>query len=221
MNAGELIDLSRTLSGMPDIPPAHILTLLNVVNNEVSRDLRLPIGTVDFRDVTLTSQLQVPSDGREEGILALYRLTVDDTDAITDSTRLPMWSFQQASEYEPNWTLEEADSTPRFVVYDPPQLYNNPTPVPPPSASTPQSFRMVYMIKPCDMENFADLPLDGKHPSFHDILAFRTAYLLTRDDRMLREYELKIRRARAATVQTAPVIQNPMFQATAGWRGGR
>lgn len=221
MNAGELIDLTRTLAGMPDVPPAHILTLLNTVNDEVSRDLRLPIGTVDFRGITLVSQLQIPSDGREEGMLALYRLTVDEDDAVTGSTKLPLWTFQQASEYEPQWTIEVAAEAARFVVYDPAQLYNNPTPVPPPSAEYPHDYRMVYMVRPCPMENFPDLPLDGKHASFHDILAYRAAYLLTRDDRLGREHELKIRRARAATVQTAPVIQNPLWWGTGAARGGR
>jgi hypothetical protein len=221
VNAGALIDLTRTLSGMPDVPPAHLLTLLNVVNDEVSRDLGVPIGTVDFMNLTAAADLQIPANGREEGLLEVYRLTLDEDDAVVGQTRLPLWTFQQASEYEPNWSTEEPGGVPRFVVYDPSQLYVNPLPVPAPSAEGPQSFRMVYQIHPCEMEQLTDLPLDGRLPSFHDVLAYRAAYLLTRDETMLREFETKMRRARGRTFKAAPPVWNPLWATTGAWRGGR
>lgn len=221
MTAGNLIDLTRTLSGMPDVPPAHLLTLLNTVNDEVSRDVGVPIGTVDFMNLTTVSQLQIPANGREEGLLAVYRLTVDDEGAVTQSRQMPLFSFQQASEYEPQWTIEEPAAEARFIVYDPAQLYNNPMPVPAPSVTYPHSYRLVYRVHPCEMETLADQPLDGKYPSFHDILAYRAAYLLTRDQNLYREYEMKVRRARASTVQTGRLVFNPMWSTTGAWRGGR
>ena len=221
MNAGALIDFTRTLAGMPDVPPAHLLTLLNVVNDEVSRDLGVPIGTVDFMKIEAATDLQIPANGREEGLLELYRLTLNDDDSVAGSVRVPMWTFQQASEYEPNWSTEEPGGVPRFVVYDPSQMYVNPLPVPAPTAAAPQSFRMVYQVHPCEMEELADEPLDGRLPSFHDVIAYRAAFLLTRDAALMQEYEVKIRRARGRTFKGAPPVWNPLWSTTGAWRGGR
>jgi hypothetical protein len=219
VTAGSLIDLTRTLAGMPDVPPAHLLNLLNVINDEVSRDIGVPIGTVDFYDVTSVSMLQIPENGREEGLLAVYQLHRDDDGNVRESRQLPLWSFQQASEYEPNWSTREPGEVARFIVYDPSQLYNNPMPVPNPSVAMPQSFRMVYQVHPCEMETLQDQPLDGKWPGFHDILAYRAAYLLTRDEKMLREYELKIRRARGRSAKTAPPVINQLWTHSGAGRG--
>jgi hypothetical protein len=221
VTAGNLIDLTRTLSGMPDVPPGHLLTLLNTVNDEVSRDIGVPIGTVDFVDVTSVSMLQIPQNGREEGLLAVYQLMRDDDGNVQQSRQMPLWTFQQASEYSPNWTIREPAESAQFIVYDPSQLYNNPMPVPNPSVDFPHSYRMVYLVHPCEMETLEDPPLDGKWPGFHDLLAFRAAYLLTRDEKMLREYELKVRRARGRATRTALPSINQLWMTTGAWRGGR
>ncbi len=211
MNAGELIDLTRTLAGMPNLPPAHVLTLLNVANDEVSRDARVPIGTVNMFGLTTASQLQVPQDGREEGLMAVYHVRRNEEEVEESVRELRLLSFRAASELYPGWTTWGEAESPTFVVYDPPQLFNDPLPVPGPSAEHVHDYRLVYLIRPCKMETMTDKPLDGKHASFHDALAYRAAFLLTRDRDMRAEYELKIRRMRRFTQDLAPRVFNPLW----------
>lgn len=211
MTAAELLDMVRVLTREATLTDGAILQALNVAQEDVGRNLRAPIQTVLYNNVNGIGVLSWPTDARDDGILQIYALTTDDTGAITNSTVIPIYDFQTASMYEPNWTLEEAADEARFVVYDPTYEIATPYPVPPPDSAHIQSFRLTYVVRPTKMAELSDEPFNGRLESFHDILAYRAAYLMTRDAAMNAEYERRMREARGASNHGAVVAFNPLY----------
>lgn len=220
MKASELIDYVITLSGT-DLPPAQILTMLNIVQDEVSREFRIPISTVTISDVKASTDLSVPADGREEGIIKIYQLTKDADGNVTNSVELPLWDFVTASKYSPNWSAEKPSKNARFVVYDPSQDVNDPYPVPPPDTDKIQHYRMVYAVKPDKMDDLSDEPFTGEYDSFHVMLAYKVAYILSDNDKYFQEFQ-RLRNALGGASRPPMLFAyNPLMSGLAPSRGGR
>lgn len=211
MKTQELIDFVATLMNRADIPGAHLLSMLNAVQEEVSRELQIPRGIVDYNNLTDPTQFTLPADGREEGVIEVYAITRNTLGEQTGSRRLPMYDFRTASQYHPGWTHWEPDGEAQFMVYDPAQDPNQPLLIPEPSIAHPQHLRMVYAVKPEPMVGMEDEPFNGKHESFHTILAYRVSYLMTGSEIHLREYERQMNAARGAAPTGRVRAFNPMF----------
>jgi hypothetical protein len=214
VTAAELIDMVKLFArgeAMAGVTDGAILQALNVAQEDVSRNLRAPIQTVLYTNVNGIGALTWPTDARDDGILRLYALTTDDSGTVTASSVIPIYDFETASMYEPNWTVEEAADQARFVVYDPTYEIATPYPVPPPDADNVQSYRLTYVVRPTKMAELTDEPFNGRLESFHDILAYRAAYLMTRDNAMAAEYERRMREARGASNHGPVVAFNPLY----------
>lgn len=213
MTLAELIDLTKALmGGQVPMTDGAIAQVLNVAQEHVSRDLRAPTQTVFYRDVSSIGNFNWPSDARDDGILHVYSLVLNDSGTVTGSTRIPVYDFDTASAYEPNWTTEEAADEARFIVWDPASEVATPVPVPPPSSANLQSFRITYVVRPDKMEDMTDEPFQGQLESFHEMLAYRAVWLLARDQNMLMEYMNRVKAARATTMQGFRVGNNPMYR---------
>lgn len=212
MTLAELIDMTKMLlGGQVPYTDGAIAQFLNMAQEHVSRELRAPTQTVFYRDVSSIGNFNWPNDARDDGILYVYALSLNDSGSVTSSTNIPVYDFDTASSFEPNWTTEEAADTARFIVWDQAAEVNTPVPVPPPSSANLQSFRITYVVRPAKMDVMTDEPFNGEMESFHDTLAFRVAWLLARDQAMLMEYQKRIKAARGSSVQGFEVVKNPMY----------
>lgn len=211
MTAAELIDMVRVLSRDEKLADGAILQVLNACQEDVGRELRAPIQTVLYGNVDSVGGLSWPVDAREDGILQVYALTLDDLGNVTNSQRVPVYDFQTASLYHPNWTLEASARVAQFVVHDPSYEIATPYPVPPPSLENPQAFRVTYVVRPTKMATMADEPFNGRLDSFHDLLVYRAVWLLIRDDKMLAEFERRMRAARGAYTHGVGMVVNPLY----------
>lgn len=216
MTLAELMDMTRALSGNPPVSDGALAQLLNVAQEDVSNALRLPTQVVLYKNVASAASFNWPSDAREEGILKVYGLTLDDTDEITASVQLPVYDFDTASALEPNWTVEQPSKTARFIVWDPTGEVATPVPVPPPDATNLQSFRIHYVVRPTKMDELTDEPFNGRMDSFHDVLAYRAAWLLTRDQAMFMEFQRRMREAHGKSTMGLNVLKNLMFSTHVG-----
>lgn len=219
MNAGELIDYVRSLTGT-EAATAHLLTMLNVAQDEVSRELRLPTNTVEYHDVGSTNDLALPDDARVEGVQEVYKLVKNDDGDVISSTRLQLYDMRSAAQFERGWAEVPAAKEARYVVYDPAQIAATLHPVPPPSATTLQHYRVLYAQVPDKMDSLGDQPFAGLFDSFHVILAYKVAHLISGDERWSRQYELRMNQANAGTRKPQAMIQNRMYRAHA-WKGRR
>ena len=214
MTAAELIDMVKVLVREVPLTDGAILQALNVAQEDVSRNLRAPTQTVTYTNVDGIGAFNWPTDARDDGILRVYALTRDDLGAVTSSRVIPVLDFQSASLYEPNWTTQTPGEVARYIVYDPTNEIGSPYPVPPPDVDNVQAYRVTYVVRPTKMAELSDAPFNGRLESFHDILAYRAAFLLARDGTMHAEYERRMREARGASNHGAVVVKNPMYTRT-------
>jgi hypothetical protein len=223
VNAGELIDYTRTLAGgaANQVATGHLLNLLNIAQDEVSREAKLPRRVVQYDDLVAPNQLVLPSDARKESLIAVYAIDKDDANDVTNSRSLPIYDFVTASRMHPNWTTWEPTSQARFVMYDPAYDPDCPRPAPGPSVEYPQSFRVVYVLRPAEVTGLDSIVFDGKFTGLHAVLAYRIAFLVTRDVAMLREYERAMNALAGQSRPASVVAQNPLyrFNAPGGARG--
>jgi hypothetical protein len=214
VKVAELIDYVRLLSGNTELTDGSILQALNIAQEDISRNLRAPIQTVFYPIINNIGAFNWPSDAREDGILRVYALTIDDNQSVLSSREIPVYDFNTASLYEPSWTFEPPGDVARFVVFDPSYEVATPYPVPPPGPSNIQSYRITYVVRPTKMQTMTDEPFNGRLESFHDVLAYRTAFLLARAPELMMEYERRLREARGATNHGAVTVFNPMYRRT-------
>jgi hypothetical protein len=223
VNAGQLVDYIRTLTGqaLQSIPTGHILNLINTAQEEVSRETKLPRRVVQYDNLTAANQLVLPLDARKESLIAVYQITKDDNQDVTDSRSMQIYDFIAASRMHPNWTTWDPSGNAMFIMYDPAYDPDCPRPAPGPSPAEPQSFRVIYVVKPDPVTSLDSLVLDGKFEGLTTVLAYRVAYLLTRDGVMLREYEKSMNALAGQSRPANVVAQNPMyrFNAPGGARG--
>lgn len=221
MTLAELIDMTRVLTRDTSLIDGTLAQFLNVAQDDVSRALRAPSQVVFYKDVAGLGGFNWPSDAREDGIVSVYALTLDDLGEVTASRKIPVYDFDTASAEEPNWTSEPASGEPRFIVHDPQMEVATPVPVPNPAADNLQSFRIHYVVKPGKMVEMGDEPFNGKLDSFHDVLAYRAAWLMTGNQAMLAEYERRMREARSKTTQGVATIKNSLYAASMATGTGR
>jgi hypothetical protein len=214
MKVAELIDYVRLLSGNAELTDAAILQALNIAQEDVSRNIRGPIQTVFYPTVNDIGAFNWPSDAREDGILRVYALTLNDNQDVLSSREIPVYDFNTASQYEPSWTFEPPADVARFVVFDPTYEIASPYPVPPPGPDNIQSYRITYVVRPTKMGSLTDEPFNGRMESFHDVLAYRTAFLLARAPELMMEYERRLREARGAANHGIVTVVNPMYRRT-------
>ena len=212
-----LLARGEALAGVTD---GALLQALNVAQEDVSRELRAPTQTVRYTNVDGVGAFNWPSDARDDGILRVYALTLDEDGDTLKSQEIPVYDFATASVYEPNWTLAEAGEVARFIVFDPPNEIGSPYPVPPPDADHVQAFRVTYVVRPTKMVSHEDLPFNGRLESFHDVLAYRAAFLLARDATFAAEYARRLMEARGASNHGVVTSANPLFLRNV-IRGGR
>jgi hypothetical protein len=213
MTAAELIDMVRALAPQQSggLPPATILQMLNVAQEDMSRAAKAPIATVDYGPITDPTDFAWPADAREDGIIAVYSLALDEDDHVTSSRLIPVWDFSTASLYDANWTLRPAASRADLVVWDVAYLAAFPLLVPPPSADAPQYLRVTYAVRPEKMTQLSDEAFHGRLSAYHDGLAYRVSFLLARDGLLLREYDRRVREMRAVVGRAPERVVNPMY----------
>lgn len=221
MTLSELMDMTRVLSRDQNLVDGTLAQFLNIAQEDISRALRAPSQVVFYKNVAGLGGFNWPTDAREGGILTVYALTLDDTGEVTASTEIPVYDFDTASAYEPGWTVEEASGAPRFIVYDPQMEVATPVPVPNPAADNLQSFRIHYVVRPDKMQRTEDEPFNGKLPGFHDILAYRAAYLLTQANHLYAEYERRMKEARSMSTQGRAMAKNNLYSAMMATGSGR
>jgi hypothetical protein len=206
VTAGELVDYIRSLAPQAvAVPTGQLLNLLAVAQDEVSRETKLPRKVVQYDDLTADNQLVLPVDARKETLMAAYLVTKDEDGVVTGSRSLPIYDFVSASRYHPNWTSWDPSDATRFIMYDPAHDPDCPRPAPAPSVEFPASFRVIYVVKPTAIAGLDTVVMDGKFTGLAPVLAYRVAYLLTRDMVMLREYE-RAMYALAGQARPAPVV---------------
>jgi len=214
VKVAELMDLVRVLSGQANLTDGTLLQFLNVAQEDVSREIRAPTQTVMYTGINGVGVFDWPSDARKDGILRVYAITLNDEGEEQSSSHIPVYDFNTASVYEPNWTSEEPADTARFIVWDPTAEVATPYPVPPPSSEHVQAYRINYVVRPTKMDALEDEPFNGQLESFHDILAYRAAYLIARDATMLGEYNRRLTAARGASMNGITTAKNPMYTRT-------
>lgn len=215
MTAGELIDYVRILTGERGqaAPTGLLLNLLNIAQDEVSRETRLPRKAVQYDGLTADNQLVLPADSRKEALVEAYQLTKDADGNVTDSAALPIYDFVTAGRVHPNWLQWEAADRARFLMYDPAMDPDCPRPAPKPSVDHPQSFRVVYVVQPTDATSLASEVLAGKFKGLSTVLAYRVAYLLTRDQAMWGEYEKAMRALNGQARPPTVIVKNKLYRA--------
>lgn len=214
MTAAELMDLVRVLTGQGNLTDGTLLQFLNVAQEDVSREIRAPTDTVMYSEINGVGVFDWPSDARKDGILRVYALSLDEDGVEQDSQEIPVLDFNSASVYEPNWTTEKPADVARFIVWDPTAQVATPYPVPPPSSDAVQAYRINYVVRPEKMVELEDKPFNGQLESFHDVLAYRAAYLLGRDATMLGEYNRRLTAARGASGNGIMTAKNPLYRRT-------
>jgi hypothetical protein len=223
VNAGELIDYVRTLLGAQagSIPTGHLLNLLNVAQEEVSREAKLPRKVVQYDELTAANQLVLPEEARKESLIAVYKLGKNDDGDVESSRSLRIMDFVTASREHPNWTTWDASDATKFIMYDPAHDPDCPRPVPGPSSEFPGSFRVIYVVRPNRLSELTDLPFSGKFIGLMSVLAYRVAYLVARDPVMLREYERAINALAGQARPPSVIVRNPLYAYSApdGTRG--
>jgi hypothetical protein len=208
VTAAELLDMVRFLTRATDLQDGAILQALNVAMDDVGRELRAPVVTVDILNTAL---LAWPADARSSGILRVEALTLDALGVdIVNVRPIPVYDARTAGVYGRTYSLAEPSSEPSFIVYNPTSAAA-PMPVPPPDALNLQSFRVTYVQRPTKMALMTDEPFGGLLESFHDILAYRAAWLILRDGVMQSEYERRMREARGASNQGIVTVVNPLY----------
>jgi hypothetical protein len=221
VTAGELVDYIRSLAPQAvAVPTGQLLNLLTVAQDEVSREAKLPRKAVQYDDLTADNQLVLPTDARKETLMAAYLVTKDDNGDVIDSRALPIYDFVSASRYHPNWTSWAPSSAARFMMYDPAHDPDCPRPAPAPSVEFPASFRVIYVVQPTAITGLDTVVLDGKFTGLAPVLAYRVAYLLTRDMVMLREYERALH-ALSGQARPAPVVVRNMLYVASAPEGSR
>lgn len=223
MNAGELIDYIRTLTGgaAASVPTGQMLNLINTAQDEISREAKLPRKVVQYDDLTADNQLVLPNDARKETLVEAYMVTKDDTGKVTASRSLPIYNFVTASRMHPNWTTWDPTDEARFIMYDPAYDPDCPRPVPGPSVDHPQSIRVIYVVKPEHVTGLDSVVFEGKFTGLATVIAYRVAFLLTRDGVMLREYERAMNALAGQSRPPALVIKHALYawNAPGGTRG--
>lgn len=213
MTAGELVDYIRTLAPAAQAAPTGmLLNLLGIAQDEVSREAKLPRKVVQYDNLTADNQLVLPTDARKETLIAAYLLTKDDAGDVTASRSLRIYDFITASRAHPDWLSWDASDETRFIMYDPAHDPDCPRPAPAPSATYPASFRIIYVQEPTAITGVDTVVLDGKFTGLASVLAYRVAYLLTREMTFLREFE-KAMHALAGQARHPTVVPfNPLFE---------
>lgn len=214
MTAGELIDYIRTLTGQAGMmaPTGQLMNLLNIAQEEVSREARVPRKVVQYNDLTAANQLVLPGDARKESLIEAYLLTKDDDGTVKGSRTLPIYDFVTASRVHPNWLQWEPGGQTAFLMYDPAFDPDCPKPAPAPSVGTPASYRVVYVVQPDRATALDSLVFGGKFPGLTPVLAYRVAYLLTRDQAMWAEYERALRALHGQSRPSPIIAKNLLYQ---------
>lgn len=217
MTLAELMDVVKLLvpaERMAGVTDGALAQAINVAQDDVSRALRAPTQTVLYDSVDGVGAFSWPTDARDDGIVQVYALTLDSSGAITNSTMIPVYDFKTASTYEPDWSLEEPATVARFIVYDPTAEVAVPYPVPPPDSTNIQAYRITYVVAPSKMSALTDQPFQGRLDSFHDVLAYRVAWLLTGNQQFQREYERRMNEAHGASGLGIVTVKNPLYSRT-------
>jgi hypothetical protein len=218
MTAGELIDYIRTLAPQAvAAPTGQLLNLLGIAQEEVAREAKLPRKVVQYDDLTADNQMVLPSDARKESLVAVYLVTKDDDGLPSASRSLPIYDFMSASRRWADWTMWDASAATRFVMYDPSHNPDCPRPAPAPSEGDPATFRVVYVVRPTAITGVDSHVFDGKFEGIAPVLAYRVAFLLTRDPVMLREYERAMNALAGQARPPAVVVQNPLYAWNEPW----
>lgn len=222
MTAGQVLDYARTLMGPAGaaLATGHLLTLLNIAQEEVSREAKLPRKVVQYTNLTADNQLVLPADARKEALTEAYAVGLDDGGAVDSSRNIPILDFVTASRLYPQWTTWESQPWPTFLMYDPAHNPDVPRPAPAPSPEHPQSIRVVYVQRPAPLTGLDSPIFDDKFDGLHTILAYRVAYLVLRDGAMLQEYERRMHQLAGQARPPGIVARNALYAAGA-LRGSR
>ena len=222
MTAGQLISYLRAVVKDYDVSTAHAIELLNLAMDEISREVRLPQKTVTYESATAVTDLTLPVDAREEGLIAVYSLSRNSSGVLYQASGpLPLLTAEDASSQDENWWFTDPSESPSYIVYDPVQVGSYPRPVPPPSASAEQNYRIVYAVEPTPMSDLTDEPFDGEYDSFHILIAYKVAYMMTGNQIHLREYEKRMNALHAKTRPHGFLPRNMFMTAYTVGGGGR
>jgi len=192
----------------------ELLRALNRAQQDVSIDIRVP---KRFWVGETTSPFSLPAEARGGGLISV-------TDSETGNV-LPIHSVEEANTRYPGWQEWDADSgPPLFVVYDPGNISATITPVPRHTAE--RKYYLHYVIKPADIINDTDVPLDNDPDleDLHPLIAYKAAAYLYETDktpdgvhqanRMLQRYQLEKTRLRPKVLRAQGSVVRNKF-----WRG--
>ena len=222
MTAGQLISYLRAVVKDYDVSTAHAIELLNLAMDEISREIKLPQRTVTYESATSVADMVLPTDARSEGLIAVYGLSRNSSGVLYQATGpLPLLTSEDASAQDENWWFTDPSQDIQYVVYDPAQSGSYPRPVPPPDSSNPQNYRIVYAVEPTPMSALDDQPFDGQYDSFHILIAYKVAYMMTGNQIHLREYEKRMNALHAKTRPHGFLPRNMFMTAYTVGGGGR
>lgn len=218
MTAGQVLDYARSLLGPAGatIPTAHLLSLLSMAQEEVSREAKLPRTTVQYDNLTADNQMVLPDDARREGLIAAYQVEKNADGAVVSSRVLPIYDFTTASRLSPHWTTwTPTTAGASFLLYDPAHNPDVPRPVPGPSVEHERSFRITYVKRPAPLDGLDSAIFDGKFSGLTPVLAYRVAWLLTKDAVYRHEYERSMAALAGQARPPLVIAYNPTFWAGA------
>lgn len=164
MTLWELVDRVGTAVGESDTPSDGLVAqLLNSAMERESIELQIPQKTVTL---SVTGEFSLPSDARQNGVMEIRR--------EEDDTLYPILNVVEANRRFPDWR-DLTDGSTVFILYDPKMIGGDVKPVPTPAAGTPETYLMIYLVKPSPMVNKTDVPWEGRFPDYDEMLSFKVA----------------------------------------------
>ncbi len=155
MTLAEAVDwVEQEIKPVTDISSGEIKRRLNLQNDYLSRELRVPSRFIT--GASATSAFNLPGNARPGGLMGAW--------LERSGERVKLRNVAKASEQMPGWFQDKGH---RFVLYDP---YNVTAPVTPFGFRDTDTLRILVVIKPADLVQGADEVWDGELPEHHDLV---------------------------------------------------
>lgn len=158
MNLGEARDWVEQQVKPLEFSSGEIDRLLNLENDRLARELRIPTRLI--RNVDATQAFLPAANTRPGSIIKVW----DDS----DGSEIPVYSVQEAHRRFPRWLDADPDlGGAKFVVWEP---YNLTAPLTPKGFFVGDLLRVLTVVQPEVMSEDADLIWDGEFAEFHDLV---------------------------------------------------
>lgn len=163
MNLGEARDWVEQSVKPLEFSSGEIDRLLNLENDHLSRELRIPTRLI--RNIDATQAFLPAANTRPGSVIEIW----DDE----DGSKIPVYSVQEAHKRFPRWLDADPDlGGAKFVVWEP---YNLTAPLTPKGFFAGDILRVLTIVQPETLSEDADLIWDGEFPEFHDLVPRKVA----------------------------------------------